>query len=179
MKEGQQTAYTWISKICVDTVPHRRSLHKLQGYGINNKITRWITDFLIGRKQRVSVQCTFSEWMLVLSGIPQGSVLGPLLFVIYINELPKIVKSTIYLFADDTKILRSINSLEDTKILQEDLDKLQEWSNIWLLKFHPNKCKPMTIGRQTENTKVTYTLNKGDAIFTNQKMLTEKMILGL
>jgi len=106
---------------CFDTVPHRRLLHQLQGYGINNQIIQWVTDFLIGRKQRVSVQCTFSKWMLVLSGIPQGSVLGPLLFVIYINELPKIVKSTIYLFADDTKIFRSINNPEDTKYCKKIL----------------------------------------------------------
>ena len=119
------------------TVLHRRLLHKLQGYGMNNQIIQWIIDFLIGRKQRVSVKCTFSEWMLLLSGIPQGSVVGPLLFVNYINELPKIVKSTIYLFPDDTKIFRSINNLDDTKILQEDFDKLQKWNNTWLLKFHP------------------------------------------
>jgi hypothetical protein len=161
---------------CFDTVPHRRLLHKLQGYGINNQIIQWITEFLIGGKQRVSVECTFSEWMNVLSGIPQGSVLGPLLFVIYINELPKIVKSTTYLFADDTKIFRSINSPEDTKILQEDLDKLQEWSNTWLLKFHPNKCKRMTIGRQTENTKFTYILDQGSTIHQLENVDHEKDI---
>ena len=114
--------------------------------------------------------------MNVLSGIPQWSVLGPLLFVIYINELPKIVKSTIYLFADDTKIFRSINSPEDTKILQEDLDKLQEWSNTWLLKFHPNKCKRMTIGTQTENTKFTYTLDQGSTIHQLENVDHEKDI---
>ena len=94
---------------CFDTVPHKRLIHKLKSYGINQEIILWMTDFLIGRKQRVSIQNSFSQWMLVLSGIPQGSVLGPLLFVIYINELPKTVKSTIYLFADDNKIFRSIN----------------------------------------------------------------------
>ena len=161
---------------CFDTVPHRRLLYKLKCYGINNQIIQWITDFLVGRKQRVSVQNTFSQWLLVLSGIPQGSVLGPLLFVIYINELPKTVKSTIYLFADDTKIFRSINNQEDTKILQEDLDKLQEWSDTWLLKFHPDKCKRMTIGKQTENTNVTYTLTKGATIHKLENVDQEKDI---
>ncbi len=117
-----------------------------------------------------------SQWLPVLSGIPQGSVLGPLLFVIYINELPKTVKSTIYLFADDTKIFRSINNQEDTKILQEDLDKLQEWSNTWLLKFHPDKCKRMTIGKQTQHTKITYTRNKGDTIHQLENVDQEKDI---
>jgi len=88
------------------------------------------------------------------------------------------VKSTIYLVADDAKIFRSINDPEDTKILQSDLDKLQEWSTTWLLKCHRDKYKRMTIGRQTENTKVTYTLNKGDTIHQLENVDQER-ILGL
>ena len=90
--------------------------------------------------------------------------------------MTKILKSTIYIFADDTKIFRSINNPEVTKILREDLDKLQEWSNTWLLKFHPHKCKRLTTGRQTENTKVTYTLNKGDTIHQLENVDQEKDI---
>ena len=146
---------------CFDTVPHNRLIHKLKAYGITEEILLWITDFLIGRKQRVSIPNTMSNWLTVLSGIPQGSVLGPLLFVIFVNELPKIVKSTVYLFADDTKIFRSINNHDDPKILQDDLNILQNWSNTWLLKFHPDKCKRMTIEKPNEFTNmVLYTISK-------------------
>ena len=98
------------------------------------------------RNQKVTVNGNESSNRLVTSGIPQGSVLGPILFVIYINELPECVEANTYLFADDTKIFREIKTEED------DLDKLQQWSDIWLLKFHPNKCKIMSISiKQTSN----------------------------
>ena len=84
--------------------------------------------------------------MEVPSGIPQGSVLGPLLLVIFINDLPDVVSSDIYLFADDTKISRPIMTEEDEQRLQRDLDKLTDWSETWLPKYHPDKCKHMHIG---------------------------------
>ena len=84
----------------------------------------------------------------VVSGIPQGSVLGPLLFLIYINDLPDNVKSTIYMYADDTKVYREINSDTDVQALQEDLRIMSEWSNKWLLKFHPQKCTSIAIGNE-------------------------------
>ena len=128
-----------------DTVAHTRLLHKLTRYGITGTLLRWIEIFLTGRRQRVAVNGSYSDWIAVLSGIPQGSVLGPLLFVIFINDLPDCVRSSIYLFADDTKIYRRVSSKEDQDELQADLDSLQEWSNRWLLKFHPEKCKTMSI----------------------------------
>ena len=138
-----------------DTVPHRRLLGKLETYGIKNPILGWIKGFLGDRKQRVQVNGKLSEWMPVTSGIPQGSVLGPLLFVVFINDLPGKVNSSAYLFADDTKIFRIISDQRDKEILQDDLDKLTEWSNTWLLKFHPDKCKHMNI-----NTRTTEQANK-------------------
>lgn len=91
-----------------------------------------------------------SDWKEVTSGVPQGSVLGPLLFVMFINDLPDVVKngSEVYLYADDTKIFRRISSTEDCNKLQEDLDELLKWSERWMLNFHPAKNKHMRIGRQ-------------------------------
>ena len=130
-----------------DTVPHRRLLSKLGAHGVSNPILGWIKSFLTDRKQQVQVNGSTSEWMDVTSGIPQGSVLGPLLFIVYINDLPDHIDSEAYLFADDTKLFRVIKSEEDTGILQQDLSRALEWSEEWLLRFHPDKCKSMTIGK--------------------------------
>ena len=85
-----------------------------------------------------------------MSGIPQGSVLGPILFAIYINDMPECVSASRYLFADDTKIYKEISCEDDVSGLQADLDQFQKWSDTWLLKFHPNKCKVMTVSNQTK-----------------------------
>ncbi|RUS84500.1 hypothetical protein EGW08_007739 [Elysia chlorotica] len=107
-----------------DTVPHKRLLLKLKGYGIEGKLLAWIRDFLTGRKQRVVVNGEESAWMEVLSGIPQGSVLGPFLFVVFVNDLPNCVHSTTFLFADDTKLTTRVPGGVQT--LQDDLDSLQQ-----------------------------------------------------
>ncbi len=137
-----------------DVVPHRRLISKLSSYRFSHQMSAWIENFLTGRKQQVVVNNSKSNWNDVTSGIPQGSVLGPLLFVIFINDLPESVVSDVFLFADDTKIFRVIKSEEDQETLQNDLDKLNEWSEKWLLKFHPAKCKHMHIGRQMTNQPV-------------------------
>ena len=101
----------------------------------------------------------------MVSGIPQGSVLGPILFVLYVNDLPDVTNCDTFLFADGTKVLNIISCVEDTTALQQDLLSLQKWSETWLLKFHPDKCKVLTIkqgsGRTTKSER-TYNLdNKG------------------
>ncbi len=141
-----------------DTVPHRRLINKLKAYGINDPILGWIKSFLENRKQQISVEGEASEWKEVTSGIPQGSVLGPLLFVIFINDLPEELQTRTYLFADDTKVYNVIRGEEDQTKLQQDLNKLEEWSDRWLLRFHPDKCKHMHVGKQTE-TIHKYSLN--------------------
>ena len=100
------------------------------------------------RNQKVTVNGNESSNRLVTSGIPQGSASGPILFGIYINDLLECVEANTYLFADDTKHFREIKTEEDRKHPQDDLDKLQQWSDTWLLKFHPNKCKVMSISNK-------------------------------
>jgi len=101
-----------------------------------------------------------SEWVSVDSGVPQGSVLGPLLFVCYINGLPDCVKSSIYMYADDTKIIRRVDSVNDRETLQEDLERLDDWSDRWQLKFNANKCMVMHIGRQGVIGKQEYNMRR-------------------
>mgnify|MGYP001021806874 FL=1 len=87
------------------------------------------------------------------SGVPQGSVLGPLLFVVYINDMPNEILSMLYMFADDTKIFREIKDNEDHSVLQHDLNILSQWSNDWMLNFHPEKCSVMHLGRTNPKNK--------------------------
>ena len=143
-----------------DKVPHKRLIHKINKYGIKGNVLGWIKAFLSNRTQCVNIGCATSNTAPVTSGIPQGSVLGPILFVIYINDLPDIVDkdSHVFLFADDTKLFREINSPIDRKILQQDLDNLTDWSNKWLLKFHPDKCVSMIISRNSEIREASYVM---------------------
>ena len=112
------------------------------------RIIKWIKYYLSERKQFVEINGKKSEWQNVTSGIPQGSVLGPLLFLIYINDLPDGIMSNIYMYADDIKLYREIKSPEDHQILQNDLTKLCIWSKKWLLKIHPKKCSCLSIGKK-------------------------------
>ena len=129
-----------------DTVPHQRLLMKLRGYGIGGRILTCIEAFLTGRRQRVVVNDSRSSWADVTSGIPQGSVLGPMLFIIYINDMPSSVLSSIYLFADDAKVYRNISSNDDPPTLQHDLQQLEKWSEKWQL--NSNMCNVMHLGQQ-------------------------------
>ena len=111
----------------------------------------------MGRTQVVSVRNATSSKAEVLSGVPQGSVLGPLLFILYINDLPNHVNSSIQMFADDTKIFTKVDKPEDTTKLQHNIDELQKWSRKWLLRFNATKCKTMHIG--SKNPEVKYTMD--------------------
>ena len=141
-----------------DSIPHRRLLGKLKSYGITGDVFMWLKAFLTNRKQKVQVNGTSSNWCDVISGVPQGSVIAALLFVIYINDLPDNIKSHIFLFADDCKFFRQILSSEDTDIMQEDLRTLYEWSKKWLLTFHPEKCVNLRISLKKEPGTHTYHL---------------------
>ncbi len=142
-----------------DKVPHQRLISKLSSYHINQVLIEWIKQFLTSRQQQVIVHGKRSQKKEVTSGIPQGSVLEPLLFVVYINDLPDVLKSEPYLFADDTKVFRIIKNDSDTEDLQDDLHNLQKWSSTWLLRFHPQTCKHMRICKKTEESNYRYKLN--------------------
>ena len=130
-----------------DTVPHKRLSMKMKAYGIKGKHLKWIEEFLTGRQQVVRVNGEISQSKPVISGIPQGSVLGPLLLILYINDLPDTVQSNILLFADDTKIFNKVSSFEDATKHQNDINVLNEWSDKWLLRFNTDKCHVLTLGK--------------------------------
>ncbi len=144
-------------KKAFDSVPHQRLLTKVKGYQIRGKIFEWISSFLTGRKQRVIVDGESSTWEDMSSGVPQGSVLGPILFVIYINDLPDAVDSQIKMFADDTKIYRRIDSNTDYEMLQHDIENLQTWTMRWQMQFHPDKCKTLHV--MDPDSKRTYKMD--------------------
>ena len=140
-----------------DLVSHRHLLYKMTKYGISGQVHGWVKAFLSDRSQRVVIRGTSSEACSVTSGVPQGSVLGPVLFLIFINDLPLEVLSPLSLFADDSKIFtRIVTSNKKTKwtgfdghsALQRDLTKVQEWAKKWKMEFNVDKCKIMHIGNK-------------------------------
>ena len=124
-----------------DTIPHKRLIVRLKLYGIEYYTLRRIQAFLPDRVQQVNVNGINTEWENITSGIPQGSV-----FVLYIN-LPENIVSNVYMFADDTKVFKTINSPNDQHTLQNNLDYLTSWSCKWLLRFHPDKRNLMHVGK--------------------------------
>ena len=144
-----------------DKVPHHRLLSKIEFYGVRNNLNKWVTSFLQGRSQQVHLDGISSTQVPVESGVPQGSVLGPLLFLLYINDLPNYVspESTARLFADDCVLYRKIKSEEEAKALQKDLDGLQRWESDWLMEFHPQKCQILHITKKRKPIKVPYKIH--------------------
>ena len=122
-------------------------LKKLKHYCINGVALKWFESYLSGRQQFVTIEGTDSCARDIQCGVPQGSILGPLLFIIYINDLPDTINSDAFLFADDTKILRCITSMEDSIELQRDIQELEDWSYKWLLRFNTGKCHVLTLGK--------------------------------
>ena len=133
---------------------------KLQSLGIRGKLLKWFGDFLYGRFQKVRVNEGFSEWVKVSSGVPQGSVLGPVLFLTYINDLPEALDDImIRMFADDAKLAKVIVSPEDVTVLQQNINKATEWSETWSLQMNSIKCKALHLSRHQTPCKNVYTMH--------------------
>ena len=145
-----------------DKVPHQRLNHKLRSHGISGSLLTLISSWLHCRQQRVQISGAKSEWITIASGVPQGSVLGPILFLIYINDLGVDVNesTTILKFADDTKIYAVCNNEDDQRVIPSDLSKLEKWQ----MKFDVKKCKTMHHGHS--NSKLQYWLD-GNVLNSN------------
>uniref|UniRef100_A0A8C4XYG1 Reverse transcriptase domain-containing protein n=1 Tax=Gopherus evgoodei TaxID=1825980 RepID=A0A8C4XYG1_9SAUR len=150
-----------------DKVPHQRFLRKLSCHGIKGKVLSWIENWLKDREQRVGINGRFSEWRGVTSVVPQGSVLGPILFNLFINDLERGVNSEMAKFADDTKLLKIVKTKADCEELQKDLTKLSDWATKWQMKFKVDKCKVMHIGKNNPN--YTYNMMGAHLATTSQE----------
>ena len=138
---------------------------KLKYYGIDGNTRTWINSFLTDRKQQVVVDNATSDTAMVTSGVPQGTVLGPTLFLIYINDIADDITSNIRLFADDCVLYRTINNPTDNTTLQEDLSKLEQWSNIWQMDFNVKKCAIMQYSNSARKQQFDYKM-KGETLET-------------
>ena len=146
-----------------DRVWIRGLLSKLNANGIRGKLLRWIMDYLTNREQRVTVDGSYSNWEKTEAGVPQGSVLGPLLFLIFINDLTEGLKSNVKLFADDTMLYVSVeNAIAAASILNNDLKLIEQWSKKWLVTFNASKTETVlfTLKQKTINHPPLYLNNE-------------------
>jgi hypothetical protein len=136
-----------------DKVPHARLLKKLEAHGIGGQYARWIKNWLADRRQRVNINGKVSGWAEVKSGVPQGSVLGPLLFLIFINDIDDGIISKIWKFADDSKICNRVCNEAEAETIRGDLRKLFQWSEDWQMLFNIDKCIVLHMGSRNQRGK--------------------------
>ena len=171
LENGNQVdvVYTDFEK-AFDKVPHQRLLSKLKYYGVDEQLILWVEAFLCFRTQRVKINGILSESKSVLSGIPQGTVLGPLLFIIFINDLPDVCNalSKIFLFADDAKLYKCISDISDCEQLNKSCQEVFDWSEKWCMKLNIEKCKVLTIKRsKNDHFNYGFTNSNDDLVLQN------------
>ena len=142
-----------------DLVPHQRLLLKLKHAGISGSLHNWISTFLTKRSQQVVLEGNSSTSIVVTSGVPQGTVLGPLLFILYLNDLPEGISSQVRLLADDCIYYREIQTQEDSRKLQNDIDILCNWDSRWQMRFNVAKCYAMHMTHKRKPLLSSYKMN--------------------
>ena len=157
-----QAIFFDISK-AFDKVWHKALLYKLSALGIRGQLLGWFTDYLKDRSQAVVLKGSKSSYLPILAGVPQGSVLGPLLFLVYINDITQDIESIIKLFADDTSMYLGLEHTQiRTDILNSDLEKIKKWALTWKVEFNQSKTDLITISNRI--APVTQPLKFGDLI---------------
>ena len=147
-------------KKAFESVAHAELMMKLWTFGITGNLWRWFRAYLSARLQRVSINRCTSDLLPVLSGVPQGSILRPILFLIFVNDIPNTIEnSQLYMFADDTKCHRSVSSTSDCYSLQNDLQQLSKWSQDWNMFFNDNKCVLLRFSPKPTHSTFHYTIN--------------------
>ena len=142
-----------------DSVPHDRLLLKLERFGITGSLLSWLSNFLQGRSQRVVIEGCQSDWAPVTSGVPQGSILAPLLFILYVNDIPESLSSPAEMFADDMLIYNYCPPSQTSITTQESLDKVTDWCGSWLLRTNADKCESMKFTRARSPSTCNYIIN--------------------
>ena len=154
-----------------DTVPHKNLFHKLSLYGTTGPLHVWLSKFLTQRSMRVVIERACSESTTMDSGVPQGTVPGPILFLCHINDLPSSVSSQVRLFADDCLLYREINTFKDHPTLHQDFKQLEVWADTWGMRFNDSKCYILS---KRGKSNFRYTLNS-----TILKHVTNNPYLGI
>jgi len=160
-----------------DSVPRERLITKLYSLGFQGKLLDWINCFLTGRSQCVRLDDNYSSLAEIISGVPQGSVLGSVLFITFINDLADTVSGLVKIFADDSKIDSSVENEQQQQVLQNDLDRKCDWSRKWKLSFNATKCKVMHFG--TNNNRSRYTMLDHSDDYAQVSPVIEEKDLGV
>ena len=147
-----------------DKVRHQRLFKKLAAHGLDGKVSGWIKNWITGRRQKVGLNGNYSEWKKVISGVTEGSVLDPILFLIYIYDLDVNINSKLRKFADDIKLCRASNSDKEVETLQNDLQRIYQWSLDWQMMFNIDKCVVIHAGKNNKQ----YNYKMGDKELGNQ-----------
>lgn len=142
------------------SVNHRLLVHKLQNsFQINGHALDWFVSYLSDRTQRVVLNGKTSEWTSVISGTPEGGILSPLLFSLYVNDLPSVIESHSLMYADDLKLFRRVRSHNDCTLLQDDLNRISNWAKTWKLSLNASKCKTMSVTLKRNPVQYVYTVD--------------------